>query len=99
MAYNQDENSSFIITVGAVSGFLVIVIAIGLQAWFMSEQQSELESLYDKSVNVDLQDLKDKQRANLTTYRWIDKEKGIAAMPIDQAMKLLVAQKKDRPAQ
>jgi hypothetical protein len=98
MAYKDDANSPFIITVGAVGGFLVIVIVIGLQAWFMSEEQAELDHKYAGVVNQELQDVRQQQRTNLTTYRWIDRNKGIAAIPIDRAMKLLVEQKELKPA-
>lgn len=90
MAYKEDVNSALIITIGAVAGFLVLVIAIGLQAWFMSEEQAELDQKYSSAVNYELAELRSQQQANLSTYRWIDRRKQVAAIPIDDAMTLLI---------
>lgn len=90
MAHKDDTNSQLIITIGAVAGFLVIVLTIGLQAWFLNEEQSETELKWAEAVNHRLKDLRSTQAANLSTYRWIDKDKQIAAVPIDEAMKTLI---------
>lgn len=37
-----------------------------------------------------LADLQQKERAAATSYGWVDQSKGIARLPIDQAMKLTV---------
>jgi hypothetical protein len=88
--FQDDTNSPLIITIGAMSGFLVIVAVIGLQAWFMREEQEELNEKYAGSVNYQLTALRHDQQANISSYRWIDREKQIAAVPVDEAMKLLI---------
>lgn len=90
MAYKDDTNAQVILTIGAVSGILVIVLVIGLQAWFLSEEHSEIEAKYGSTVNVQLVELREKQQAKIREYRWVDKEKGIAAIPVEQAMKVLI---------
>jgi hypothetical protein len=90
MAYRDNTDSALIITIGAVSGFLVIVLAIGLQAWFLSEEQAETQRKNASAVNYQLAELRNEQQQKITTYRWIDREKQVAAIPIDDAMKLLV---------
>jgi hypothetical protein len=97
MAYKDDTNAPLIITIGAVSGFLVIVLAIGLQAWFLNEEHQEIQQKWDGSVNVRLVDLRKQQEATINSYRWIDREKQIAAMPVDEAMKLLIQNKGKLP--
>ena len=90
MAYKEDVNTELIITVGAVSGFVVIVLMIGLQAWFASEEQREITTDYSKSTNTQLTDLRTQQEAKITGYRWVDKDKKVVAIPIDEAKKLLI---------
>ncbi len=97
MAYKDNSNAQVIITVGAVSGFMVIVLAIGLQAWFMSEEQSELGREYSRLVHTELVDLRKKQSENINTYHWVDKDKNLAAVPIEQAMKMLIDNKGKLP--
>ena len=98
MAYKEDVDSQLIITIGAVSGFLLIVLAIGLQAWFASEEEAELAAKSATSVNYPLADLRNQQQANITTYRWIDRDKQIAAIPIEQAEQLLLQNNGKLPA-
>jgi len=97
MAYREDVDSQLILTIGAVSGFMVIVAVIGLQAWYMSEERRELEQ-YSNTANPQLVELRKAEQANLTSYRWINKDKQIAAVPIDDAMKLLIQNKGKVPS-
>ena len=97
MAYREDVDSQLILTIGAVSGFMVIVAVIGLQAWYMSEERRELEQKYSNAANPQLVELRKAEQANLTKYRWIDKDKQVAAVPIDEAMKLLIQNKGKLP--
>lgn len=90
MAQKDNSNAQVILTIGAVSGFTVIVLVIGLQAWFLSEEQTELQVKQGQSVNMELVETRVTQEANINTYRWIDQSKRVAAIPIEQAMKLLI---------
>jgi hypothetical protein len=96
-AYQEDTNSPLILVIGAVSGFLVIVIVIGLQAWFLNEEQQAYSEVYSASENYQLRDLRVAQQANTSTYRWIDREKQIVAVPVDDAMKMLIENKGKLP--
>ena len=98
MAFKQGENAPLIITIGAVSGFLLLVIVIGLQAWFMSEEQDEMDRKYAGAVNFQLADLRAEQQTKLNTYRWVDRDKQVVAIPIDDAMKLLMQTNGKLPA-
>jgi hypothetical protein len=98
MAFKEDVNSQLIITIGAVSGFLVIVVAIGLQAWFMNEEKREMDEKYANAQNPELVEMRKDQHAKISTYRWIDKDKKIAAIPVDDAMTMLIQNKGKLPA-
>jgi hypothetical protein len=49
-------------------------------------------------VNYQLRDLREAQQKNISTYRWIDRDKQIAAVPVDEAMKMLI-ESKGKPSQ
>jgi hypothetical protein len=39
---------------------------------------------------LELQEMRAEENAVLQTYGWVDREKGVARMPIDEAMKIVV---------
>ena len=90
MAQREQANVPLLLTIGAVSGFLIIVLAIGIQAWFLREVQREVTIKWENQPIEPVSDKKVQQLANISTYHWSDKEKKHAAIPIDQAMKLFV---------
>ena len=89
MAQRQEANVPLLITIGAVSGFLFLVMTIGLQAWYLREVQVEIVQKWDTTPIQPLTDQRAQQRAHINTYRWVDKKKGRVAIPIDQAMKAI----------
>jgi hypothetical protein len=92
MAQREQANVPLLLTIGIISGLLIIVLGIGLEAWYLREVQREVAEKWD---NVPVQPLTDKRAAqwkNITTYRWVDEKKTKAAIPVSEAMKLLVEQ-------
>ena len=89
MAQRQEANVSLLITIGAVSGFLFLVLTIGIQAWFLREVQTEVSAKWDNAPVQPLADQRAKQLANLHGYRWANKEKNRVAIPIEEAMKMV----------
>ena len=66
-----------------------------------SPRGSDYEETRAKKRIERLKALREENQKDLTTYAWVDKNKGIARIPIDRAMKLEVAelaQKKPAPA-
>ena len=96
MAQREQANVPLLLTIGAVSGFLVIVLAMGIQAWFLREMQREVAQKWDNVPLQPVTDLRRQQETNISTYRWVDKDKKVVAIPIDEAMKL-VAQQNQKP--
>ena len=86
MAIKQEVNSALIVTVGAISSLLLVVIIIGLQAWFTYEERLEVQQKWAQSKNVQLETLLEQQRAAIA-------QRGPTTIPIDQAMKTLVERK------
>ena len=42
MAFKQEVNVPLIFTIGVVSGIMLLVIVIGTQAWYQSEEINEV---------------------------------------------------------
>src|SRR5213592_3808477 len=75
---------------------LIVLAVIG-----PSPRTSDYEETRAKKRVEKLKTLHEESQKELTTYAWVDKNKGVARIPIDRAMELTVAdqaQKKAAPA-
>jgi hypothetical protein len=75
---------------------LIVLAVIG-----PSPRTSDYEETRAKKRMEKLKALHEENQKELTTYAWVDKNKGVARIPIDRAMELTVAdlaQKKPAPA-
>jgi hypothetical protein len=75
---------------------LIVLAVIG-----PSPRTSDYEETRAKKRMEKLKTLHEESQKELTTYAWVDKNKGIARIPIDRAMEVTVtdlAQKKPAPA-
>jgi hypothetical protein len=102
MAFKQEVNVPLILTIGIVSGIMILVIVIGVQAWYGSEEQNEIaikaqeataRALSPDSPTVTFADLKQQQLTALSDKpHWVDeKTKDRMTMPIGDAMNYLAA--------
>jgi hypothetical protein len=100
MAYKQEVNVPMVMTVGIISGILLLVTVIGTQAWYQSEEQDEImlksgeaaaRSLTIELPNATFAELKKGQEKALwAKTHWVDeKKKTRVTMPIDEAMEYL----------
>ena len=75
---------------------LIVLAVIG-----PSPRTSDYEETRAKKRMEKLKALREETQKELTTYAWVDKNKGVARIPIDRAMEVTVtdlAQKKPAPA-
>ena len=75
---------------------LIVLAVIG-----PSPRTSDYEEARAKKRMEKLKTLHEESQKELTTYAWVDKNKGVARIPIDRAMEVTVAdlaQKKPTPA-
>jgi hypothetical protein len=97
IAYSQTPFSTWLGIVFLFVLFGLIVLAvIG-----PSPRSSDYEETRAKKRMEKLNALHEENQKDLTTYAWVDKNKGVARIPIDRAMELTVAdlaQKKPAPA-
>jgi hypothetical protein len=91
VAFKQEINVPLVFTIGVVSGFLLITIVIGVQAWYLSEEQGEIEAKADTSpvqVLVDGKELK--RHLEEDGPHWTDKSRKVLNIPLSQAMDLVI---------
>src|SRR5215471_11664634 len=97
IAYSRTPFSTWLGVVFLFVLFGLIVLAvIG-----PSPRSSDFEETRAKKRMEKLKALHEETQKDLTTYAWVDKNKGVARIPIDRAMELTVAdlaQKKPAPA-
>jgi len=100
MAFKQEVNVPLIFTIGVVSGIVLLVIVIGTQAWYQSEEINEVaikaqeavgRSLDPASPTKTFAELKEEQQTALEAKpHWTDlTKKTRAAVPIEDAMAYL----------
>lgn len=89
MAMKNDVDVPLVITIGAVSVILLVVIIIGTQAWFMSEEREERAALWEEAPNVAVINLLNRQRERINSYRWEDRQKQTVAIPVSEAMRIM----------
>ena len=97
VAYSRTPFSTWlgIVCLFALFGLIVLAV-IG-----PSPRTSDYEEARAKKRMEKLKALREETQKDLTTYAWVDKNKGAARIPIDRAMEVTVAdlaQKKPAPA-
>lgn len=97
MAMKQEANAPLILTIGAISGLLVLVIAFGVEAWFRHEEISEREDQWDTIPNSWLDDIRSPQLARLEN-EGVDAKTGAHKIKIEAAMQDIIARNGKLPA-
>jgi hypothetical protein len=86
---DEDPRAPMALVVAFVGAVLVFVIVVALEAFFYKSEETERASKL-ASPPEELARLRAAQQAQLGSYGWVDQSKGIAAVPIDRAMELVV---------
>lgn len=90
MTPDKDIQSTSIIMIGTLASILVFVIVVAVEAFYYQAQRLEDER---KMINAGWpvrEELVKSQKQQLSQYQVIDPEKKVVAIPIDQAMTLVV---------
>src|SRR5436309_778501 len=92
MAQKEGINTPLVIVVAAVSCILLVVIVFAVQGWFQYEEQEELQTKWNDPAMADTTaaDRKAEQLKSISEKHWVDQNKGIATVPIDDAMRIVV---------
>lgn len=94
--HDDDPRAPMTIVVGAFGAVLIFVIILALQTLFFSAQEAERQ-IKTFGPPEELSKLRAGQLERLNTYRWVEASKGVASIPIDRAMELVVRDQGRRP--
>src|ERR1700751_6145593 len=90
----SDANESSRFSVSTVVTIFVVLLVFAGAAWLVTYQRESIAASEPGRSELRLKNLSDLNTENqktLTSYRWIDKGKGIVGIPIDRAMELVIA--------
>jgi len=91
MAIKQDVNAPLIVTIGVVSGLLLLVIVFGLQAWFVREEEAEIDEKWKLASYAQLVDLRASQRERIQRDGTVKEgDANVRMLPIDKAMQIII---------
>jgi hypothetical protein len=87
-----EPNTPLTALVGIVFAILLFVVVVLLQAFFYRAEQQENIRKVVAVAPQELSQLRAQQAELLHSYKVIDLQKGVVAIPIDLAMKLVVTE-------
>jgi hypothetical protein len=86
----QEPNTPLTALVGLVFAILLFAVVVVLQAYFYHANEQENVRKMVAQAPEELSQLKSQQEEKLHSYKILDPQKGVVAIPIDLAMKVLV---------
>ena len=87
---SDDINIPLVVASVAVSAILLFVIVTWIQAWYYNTLSADEQATFAPYATV--VQTRATQQEQLTQTRWVDQAKGEAAIPIDKAIDLTVAE-------
>ena len=94
----SDPDATSTLVVGIVGTILLVVTVVFVQGLYEKTNRAELAGKVVREAPAELRLLRVSQLERLETPRWIDKSKGIVAIPIDRAMEIVVREAGLAPA-
>ena len=92
MATRDDLNTPVIAVVGLIGAICVFAVIVLLMVVFRRVESQQREEKEFGQSGAELRELAADQEGRLADYGWVDKNKGIARIPITRAMELVVAE-------
>jgi hypothetical protein len=95
---SSDPPASMTVIVGIIGAILLLAVILVTQVLFFNVQRIEDENKLYAARPAELADLQARELAQINTYRYVDREKGVVAIPIDRAIELYADEMKSPPA-
>lgn len=89
--FTQGLNTPVLALIAAVGAITVVVVVVGVQAYYEAALRAEEQVKRIQPEYQPLAELRERQRSNLTTVGWTDREAGIAHLPIEEGKRLVIA--------
>lgn len=90
MVFKQEVNIPLALTIGLISGIMLLVMTFGMQAWYENAEQSIMAEKLQDAPKSDFVQLKDDQANSIKEYGWADPSHARVRIPIAKAMELMV---------
>jgi hypothetical protein len=87
---HDDTKNVRIVVFTAVGVVILVVLLVWLRSYFFLVRNETIYSSVLSVKNPKLTELRAKEDAELGSYGWVDRKKGIVRIPIDRAMELVV---------
>lgn len=94
----SDPDAFSIVTIGAVSVILLVVIIVAIEALFAQVSRTEFERKVVQEAPQELRGLRAAQLEQIGGYRTVDPKAGVVSIPVERAMRLLIEEGKGAPA-
>ena len=90
-------NVGLLSVIGAFIGVVLLLIVVLMQAWFYSwkEEAAANRSIASDDPQTALGRAKIEQEEQINSYRWVQREAGVRAIPIQRAMDLVAKEMAD----
>ncbi len=93
--YEHQEPRNNLIAFLLISSCIFVVAACAFMAWMFSVSRENEKSRKLLQANyVELQSLRKDEEAKLSSYQYIDKDKGVVRIPVERAMQVLAEEAK-----
>jgi hypothetical protein len=86
----EEPNTPLTAVVGLVFAIVLFALVVVLQAFFYRQEQQENVRKVVAVAPEELSQLRAQQQELLHSYKFLDPQKGVVAIPVDQAMGLVV---------
>ena len=91
----DDPDAPMTAIVAILLAVVTVASVLALQGYFEKVQDAELRSKMVEVQPAELQQAREEGQAILDGYRWVDRDNGVVAIPIERAMELTVDRMED----
>jgi len=85
----DDPGSGATLRVGVAGVLLVVLSVIGLEVLYYHTERRARRAL-EAAASAERTELQRVQRQRLDGWRWVDRDRGVVAIPVERAMELVI---------
>src|SRR4051812_17895202 len=90
MVQSDDVDAQTVAVIGICGAIITFVLIVLVQVLYYRMERLDEEKKFVEPGSTEVQTLVAEQKASLNGYRWVDKGKGVVAIPIERAKELVV---------
>ena len=87
---DHPEQTKVIFLWGVASVVILVILLVWLRSYFFLVRNETIQANFLSAPNPKIDELHAHEQQVLNSYGWVDRQKGIVHIPIDQAMELMV---------